>query len=128
VLTLLYYVEEGSTVILEQPEIHLHPLAQAGLADAILKCCQRRNLQVIVESHSEHFLLRLQRRVAEGCVGPDRVRLFFCDTDPSASRLLPLELDLYGRITNWPRNFLGNAFGETAAAEKARLARQLQDS
>jgi predicted ATPase len=31
VLTLLYYVEEGSTVILEQPEIHLHPLAQAGL-------------------------------------------------------------------------------------------------
>jgi predicted ATPase len=128
VLTLLYYVEEGSTVILEQPEIHLHPLAQAELADAILKACQRRNLQVIVESHSEHFLLRLQRRVAEGGVRPDHVRLYFCETHSGASRLLPLELDLYGRITNWPRNFLGDAFGETAAAEKARLTRQVQAS
>jgi predicted ATPase len=128
VLTLLYYVEEGSTVILEQPEIHLHPLAQAGLADAILKACQRRNLQVIVESHSEHFLLRLQRRMAEGGVRPDHVRLYFCETESGASRLVPLELDLYGRITNWPRNFLGDAFGETAAAEKARLTRQVQAS
>ena len=60
-------------MILEQPEIHLHPLAQAGLADAILKASQRRNLQVIVESHSEHFLLRLQRRVGRG-----RSRLRLC--------------------------------------------------
>ena len=128
VLTLLYYVEEGSTLILEQPEIHLHPLAQAGLADAILKASQRRNLQVIVESHSENFLLRLLRRVAEDEVGPDYVRLFFCQTDTGVSRLVPLELDLYGTIVNWPRNFLGDAFGETAAAEKARLTRQLQGS
>ena len=126
VLTLLYYVEEGSTLILEQPEIHLHPLAQAGLADAIMKASQRRNLQVIVESHSEHFLLRLQRRLAEGAVGSDYVKLFFCETDTGASRLLPLEIDLWGRILNWPSNFLGDAFGETAAAEKARLARRLQ--
>jgi predicted ATPase len=128
VLTLLYYVEEGATLILEQPEIHLHPLAQAGLADAILKASQRRNLQVIVESHSENFLLRLLRRVAEDEVRPDYVRLFFCETDAGASRLVPLELDLYGTILNWPKNFLGDAFGETAAAEKARLTRQLQDA
>jgi predicted ATPase len=127
-LTLLYYVEEGSTLILEQPEIHLHPLAQAGLADAILRASQRRNLQVIVESHSENFLLRLLRRVAEDEVGPDYVRLFFCETDTGVSRLVPLELDLYGTIVNWPRDFLGDAFGETAAAEKARLTRQLQGS
>jgi predicted ATPase len=81
VLTLLYYVEEGSTVILEQPEIHLHPLAQAGLADAIWKATERRNLQVIVESHSEHFLLRLQRRIAEGRISANDVKVFFCETD-----------------------------------------------
>jgi predicted ATPase len=128
VLTLLYYVEEGSTVILEQPEIHLHPLAQAGLADAIWKATERRNLQVIVESHSEHFLLRLQRRIAEGRVSANDVKVFFCETDEGDPRLLPLDIDLYGRITNWPTAFFGDSFGETAVAETARLIRQLQAS
>ena len=35
-LVLCYYVPEGSTIILEQPEIHLHPSVQAGLADVLI--------------------------------------------------------------------------------------------
>jgi predicted ATPase len=128
VLTLLYYVDEGSTVILEQPEIHLHPLAQAGLADAVVAAAKRRNVQVIVESHSEHFLLRLQRRVADESVDPNDVKLYFCEVDQGSPRLVPLELDLLGTIGNWPRNFFGDAFGETAAAEIARLERQAKAS
>jgi len=128
VLTLLYYVDEGSTVILEQPEIHLHPLAQAGLADAIISVTQRRRVQVIVESHSEHFLLRLQRRVAEGKLEADHVRLYFCEAAGASSILTPLQLDLLGTISNWPRNFFGDAFGETAAAELARLEKKSPDS
>lgn len=124
VLTLLYYVDEGSTVILEQPEIHLHPLAQAGLADVIIAAALRRRVQVIVESHSEHFLLRLQRRIAEGKLDRSSVNLFFCVAEDDAPRLCPLELDLMGNIENWPKNFFGDAFGETAAAEVARLKRQ----
>lgn len=123
VITLLYYVPEGSTVILEQPEIHLHPLAQAHLADVIISAAQRRRVQVIVESHSEHLLLRLQRRIAEEVVRKDDVALYFCDAPEGVSRLSALELDLLGRITNWPQQFMGDAFGETAAAEEARLKR-----
>lgn len=123
VITLLLYVPEGSTVILEQPEIHLHPLAQANLADVIIYAAQRRRVQVIVESHSEHLLLRLQRRIAEEAVGKDEVALYFCDAPNGVSRLSALELDLFGRIMNWPRQFMGDAFGETAAAEEARLKR-----
>jgi predicted ATPase len=126
VLTLLYYVPEGATVILEQPEIHLHPSAQAGLADAILSAVQRRSIQVIVESHSEHLLLRLQRRVAEKEAAPSLMRLYFCATDTGAYTLDRLELDLLGRIKNWPKNFFGDSFGETAAAELARLEREAQ--
>ena len=125
VITLLYYVPEGSTVILEQPEIHLHPSAQAHLADVILNVAQHRKVQVIVESHSEHLLLRLQRRIAEdekGATGRD-VKLYFCDLVDGRSSMVPLELDLWGQILNWPRNFMGDAFGETAAAERARLQR-----
>jgi predicted ATPase len=129
VLTLLQYVPEGSTVILEQPEIHLHPLAQAGLADVISNVAEHRNVQVIVESHSEHFLLRLQRRVADETIPADHVKLYFCRPERGsaklgASKLEDLELDLFGNVQNWPENFMGNAAGELAAATKARLRRQ----
>lgn len=122
VITLLQYVPEGSTVVLEQPEIHLHPLAQAALADVIIQAATHRKVQVILESHSEHLLLRLQRRIAEKAVSADDVKLYFCDAPLGESILTPLELDLYGNILNWPEKFMGDSFGETAAAELARLA------
>lgn len=123
VITLLLYVPEGSTVILEQPEIHLHPLAQAGLADVIIYAALYRHVQVILESHSEHLLLRLQRRIAEGVIPAGDVKLYFCDAPKGVSTLTPLELDLLGRVNNWPEKFMGDAFGETAQAELARLKR-----
>lgn len=128
VITLLQYVPEGSTVILEQPEIHLHPLAQAGLADVIIQAATHRNVQVILESHSEHLLLRLQRRIAEDSVSADDIKLYFCDIDSGESEMTPLNVDLYGKILNWPENFMGDAFGETAEAEVARLRRMQSDS
>lgn len=126
VVTLLQYVPEGSTVILEQPEIHLHPLAQAHLADVILAAALHRDVQVIVESHSEHLLLRLQRRVAEGAISNEDLKLYFCDAVNGASRLAPLRVDLFGSIDNWPEHFMGDAFGETYATEKARLKRMAE--
>lgn len=121
VITLLQYVPEGSTVVLEQPEIHLHPLAQAALADVIIQAATHRKVQVILESHSEHLLLRLQRRIAEQSVSAEDVKLYFCDAPRGVSTLTPLELDLFGNIRNWPDKFMGDAFGETAQAELARL-------
>ena len=123
VITLLLYVPEGSTVLLEQPEIHLHPLAQANLADILVYAATRRRVQVVLESHSEHLLLRLQRRIAEEVIDAGDVKLYFCDITDGGSLLTPLRLDLLGQIENWPEHFMGDAFGETAAAERARLRR-----
>ncbi|MER8443120.1 DUF3696 domain-containing protein [Mesorhizobium sp. M1066] len=123
VVTLLQYVPEGSTVILEQPEIHLHPLAQAGLADVIIQAATHRRVQVILESHSEHLLLRLQRRIAEESISANDVKLYFCDAQKGDSHLTELEVDLFGNILNWPDRFMGDAFNETAKAELARLKR-----
>jgi predicted ATPase len=121
VITLLQYVPEGSTVVLEQPEIHLHPLAQAALADVIIQAATHRKVQVILESHSEHLLLRLQRRIAQKSVSAKDIKLYFCDAPRGVSTLTPLALDLFGNILNWPDKFMGDAFGETAEAELARL-------
>ena len=101
--------------------MRFHPLAQAALADVIIQAATHRKVQVILESHSEHLLLRLQRRIAEQAVSADDVKLYFCDAPRGVSTLTPLELDLFGNIRNWPDKFMGDAFGETAQAELARL-------
>ena len=124
VITLLHYVPVGATVLLEQPEIHLHPLAQAELADVIVHAATHRGVQVVLESHSEHLLLRLQRRIAEADWITDRdVALYFCGMRNGASEIEALDLDAYGNIRNWPDGFMGDAFDETAQAELARLER-----
>ena len=123
VIVLLYYVPEGSTIIFEQPEIHLHPLAQSELADLNINVSVHRNLQIIVETHSEHFLLRLQRRVAEEDVSSDEIAIYYTEAKGAVSTLSPIEIDSLGRLSVWPPNFMGDAFGETIAAERARIKR-----
>jgi predicted ATPase len=125
ILVLLYYVPENSIVILEQPEIHLHPRVQSGLGDVLINVAKARRIQLIVESHSEHLLRRLQRRIAEGEVIPEDTALYFCETAAGESRLTALDVDLYGSIRNWPKDFFGDEFGEIAAIQEAGLQRRL---
>lgn len=125
VIVLLQYVPEGATVMLEQPEIHLHPLAQAILADVIVQAATLRNVQVLFESHSEHLLLRLQRRVAEEKISSDDVKLHFCNFKRGESEIEDLDLDSMGNIRNWPDKFMGDAFNEAGDAQLARLRRRM---
>lgn len=125
VLVLLYYVPKGSIVLMEQPELHLHPSAQSGLADVILTTALTRNIQVIVESHSEHLLRRLQRRVAEGEATPKDVKLYFTSMLRGSAVLSDLDLNVWGEIRNWPDNFFGDEMGEISAISVAGLERKL---
>lgn len=128
VLVLLYYVPAGSTVVMEQPEIHLHPAVQSGLADVMLKVAKTRNVQIIVESHSEHLMRRLQRRVAEEKVSSDDVKLYFVESRRGEAQVSDLQLNMWGEIENWPANFFGDEMGEIAAITEASLKRKLERS
>ena len=126
-LVLCFYVPRSSTVILEQPDIHLHPSAQAGLADVFIDAWKKHDVQILFESHSEHLLRRLQRRIAEGEINQDDVGLYFCSLEDSGeSTLSHLELDAYGNISNWPKDFFGDQFGEIAGMSEAALRRQVK--
>ncbi|TGG96817.1 MAG: DUF3696 domain-containing protein [Aphanocapsa feldmannii 277cV] len=127
-LVLLYYVPEGSTILMEQPEIHLHPSAQSGLADAILKAVDTRDVQVIVESHSEHLMRRLQRRVAENESLSRDVKLYFVSMERGSAQLSDLRLNEWGEIENWPDNFFGDELAEIAAMRLATLERKIKAS
>ena len=122
-----YYVPEGSTLILEQPGVHLHPLAQAQLADLFIDVIAERNLQILVESHSEHLLTRLQRRIAEKQVTKDQVALYFCRNNNGASTIEELDVTESGEIKNWPENFFGDVMGDMFAmtdVQAKRIAEQ----
>jgi predicted ATPase len=124
VLTLCYYAPKGSTLILEQPEIHLHPRVQAGLADVFIDAIKTRGIQIILESHSEHLLRRLQRRVAEEKLAPKEAALYFCTISKGESRLEGLSLDLWGNIANWPQDFFGDEMGDLIAMSEAAARRR----
>jgi predicted ATPase len=129
-----FYVPARSVVIFEQPEIHLHPAVQAELADLFIDAIhareggQDRGVQFIIESHSEHFLRRLQRRIAERALEPEEAALYFIDTTQGDARLDPLDVDGYGRIKNWPKEFFGDAIGETEAQMMAMLDRMAAEA
>lgn len=126
-LVLLHYVPTGSTILMEQPEIHLHPAVQSGLADVILKVAQVRSLQVVVESHSEHLLRRFQRRVADESCKAEDLRLYFCDTKNGVSTMEQLRLNIFGEIENWPPNFFGDEMTEIAETRKAVILRKIAE-
>ena len=123
------YVPEGSTLILEQPGIHLHPMAQAQLADLFLEVIAERNLQILVESHSEYLLTRLQRRIAEKKIAEDKMALYFCRNNDGASTIEQLEVNESGDIKNWPENFFGDVMGDMFAMTDVQVEQMTeQDS
>ena len=124
VLVLCYYVPEGSILILEQPEAHLHPKVQSELADLLIEVVKNRKLQIILESHSEHLLIRLMRRIAEEQISADDTAFYFCEMNEGTSEIERLNVDDYGNITNWPQNFFGDATGDLVEKTKAEMKRK----
>lgn len=125
-----FYCPAGSIVWMEQPEIHLHPQVQAHLADAFISAISAyengrpRNVQLIVETHSEHFLNRLQRRIAEQMVTPDDVAIYFCKAEAKGAELEELRVNQYGDIINWPEHFFGDEMGDLVARTEAAAQRR----
>jgi predicted ATPase len=130
VIVQCFYAQPDTSILLEQPEIHLHPSVQMTLADLFIEAVQSREaggdrgIQLIVESHSEHFLRRLQRRVAEDVIKPDDVALYFCSREPGGASLKPLRVNLLGDIENWPDDFFGDEMGEVTERINAAANRQ----
>ena len=124
-----FYVPARSIVILEQPEIHLHPSVQSELADLFVDAIRaredgvERHCQFIIESHSEHFLRRLQLRIAQEKLLPKETALYFVHCADDGAHIEELAVDGFGNITNWPEDFFGDEMADLVARSDAQAAR-----
>jgi hypothetical protein len=110
----------GTILILEQPEIHLHPRAQAELGD-ILVAISKRGVKLLVETHSEHILLRLQRRIAEGYfqqmpdIIPTDIAIYFIEQEEEGSKVNKILINGKGEFISPPeqlRTFFSDDYNE----------------
>jgi predicted ATPase len=105
-------------MLVEQPELHLHPNLQAKIADFIIRKSKpsqnREGLQWIIETHSESLIRRLQRRVKEKKLKPEDISILYVDrVGDYGSVIKRLRLDEYGDfIDSWPDGFFVDAFSD----------------
>jgi hypothetical protein len=114
VVQLLGCVEQ--VICVEQPEIHLHPKLQTELAELLIASTRETAgaNQVIVETHSEHILLRLQRRIREGSLPAEDVSVLYVERpDGGHAVIRRLRLDSEGYFLDaWPAGFFDEQLNE----------------
>jgi hypothetical protein len=114
----------GDRIIIEQPEIHLNPRLQAKVGD-LLKEIVDSGVDVIVETHSEHLLLRIRRLIAENKLNSDDVALYFVDRTGDSSVVRRIALAQNGHISpqDWPADFFDDGLRESLglASAQARI-------
>jgi hypothetical protein len=118
-----YSLDPGELFIVEQPELHLHPRAQAELGDFFLEL-YRRKVQCIVETHSEHLIMRLQRHVASGRIVPEELTVNYVAAGNLAKEVTKLPLNRDGIFErNWPEGFFEERLEEALELARAPLKR-----
>jgi len=98
---------ERQTITIEQPEVHIHPRLQADIGDLLAAAIQAPRLhRFIIETHSEHLVLRMQRLVRDGRLQPDEISIIYVSRGTNGSRAQRLRLDSSGDfIDDWPGGF-----------------------
>ena len=94
----------GTMCLIENPEAHLHPRGQTKLAELAV-AASRAGLQVLVETHSDHFIDGVRIAVHEGVIPPEEVTIHYFERDGDKSVISSPVLDRDGRLSSWPKGF-----------------------
>ncbi|NJL58428.1 MAG: DUF3696 domain-containing protein [Desulfobacteraceae bacterium] len=95
----------NSTLLLAQPEIHLHPSIQASLADYFVNQIKEIGKQYIIETHSEYLLNRLRLDIVKGILDPADISVYYFEPSPDGSITYRIEFTKDGQIKNAPKGF-----------------------
>ena len=121
--------ESDTTLIFEQPELHLHPKVQSQLADFFLSLTQLGK-QCLVETHSEHIINRIRLRIAEGSEGSpwhDAAKIYFVENKNDSSTFREIKIDECGSIPVWPEGFFDERHQETESILRAASQKDVKN-
>lgn len=108
VVTSILSASKGDLMIIENPESHLHPAGQS-IMGKLCAIAAKNGVQLMIESHSDHFLNGLRVAVKNKIVTPDDVKTFFLQRDLASKRhasdVIYPQIDIEGRIDRWPDGF-----------------------
>jgi len=104
-LSNVFISNDDSILVLAQPEIHLHPNAQAALADYFVQQVAKTQKQYIIETHSEYLLNRIRLAIVKGEIDPSWVSLYYFENSVDGSMTYPIELMTDGEVRNAPQGF-----------------------
>ncbi|MCE2464363.1 MAG: AAA family ATPase [Dehalococcoidia bacterium] len=123
-----FYSPPGSTFLIEQPEIHLHPKAQATLGDLLVEL-SKQDRQVIVETHSEHIINRVQLRIADETIDRSDVAIYYFESTEQGTKIKEVDLTEYGQYVNetLPKDFFDENYTESYSLSKAIIARKKRE-
>lgn len=97
--------ERNQQFILQQPEVHLHPRAQAALGGFFADAVSSQRKKFIIETHSDYLIDRIRYEVASGKLKPDDVRILFFDRPNFDVKIWEMSLDADGNILNAPPSY-----------------------
>jgi len=117
------YSPRFASILIEQPEIHLNPLVQSNLADLFIDIAKSKDYkkQFIIETHSEHIINRIRRRIAEGKTisgdnfTTDDVNIFYCYKENGECKIRNLTINDLGQIEDWPEGFFEEEYRDMNA-------------
>jgi predicted ATPase len=110
----------GSLTVAEQPEIHLNPRLQGTLADLFVEMANTDH-RVVVETHSEHLVLRVRRLVASGEIDHEKVAMYFVEKDAAGvSHIRSIPVKPNGSTEDWPHGFFEETLKESLALAAAQ--------
>lgn len=116
--------KEKTLIIVEEPESHLHPYAHAQVAQLFFESLSLdKNKKYLIETHSQNFVLRMRRLVAEGKLKPEDLAIYYVDFDEekNESSLEQIIIDEIGRVSFWPEGIFGETLTETIGIRTAQL-------
>lgn len=96
---------KASTLIVAQPEIHLHTSAQADLASYFIQQAKEKDKRYILETHSEYMLNRIRAAIVKGIIGPKDVSVYYFDNSMSGSKYYKINLTKDGQVKGAPKEF-----------------------
>jgi predicted ATPase len=122
-----YGLVRDALFIVEQPELHIHPKAQAEVGEFFCELVQN-GIQSIVETHSEHLILRIQQKVALGELDPSDVAVSYINPTPQGKQIVDLPLGRDGLFTvPWPGGFFEERKKEAFQLARAPVIRKRKD-